>query len=135
MNATRTTLVGVILAVATTMAQAQFVKGNEAVKLLPDGTRAVKTPPMPAIRLASPCKAENPSCTAGGWLMVETRHGLQECTEYYARPGTCRASTHGAEKHHRLWIVKLKGEWMQCRRPDLTSVCVSTKALPYSEVQ
>jgi hypothetical protein len=62
--------------------------------------------------------------------MVETDKGLQECTEIYARPGTCRASTFGTEKRPRLWIVKLKGEWMQCPRPDATSGCVSTKALP-----
>jgi len=67
--------------------------------------------------------------------MVETRDGLQECTEFYARPGTCRPSTFGTEKRSRLWIVKLKGQWMQCQRPDISSVCVSTKALPYSEVQ
>jgi hypothetical protein len=62
--------------------------------------------------------------------MVETDKGLQECTEFYARPGTCRASTFGTEKRPRLWIVKLKGQWMQCPRPDAASGCVSMKALP-----
>lgn len=135
MISSRITLVAFALATCAAAAQAQFVKGNEAVRVHPNGTRTVETPPLPTIRLAAPCKAENPACIPSGWRMVETRDGLQECTEIYARPGTCRTSTYGSEKRHRLWIVKLKGQWMQCQRPDISSVCVSTKALPYSEVQ
>jgi len=116
-------------------AQAQFVKGNEAVTIHRDGSRTVETPPLPRIQLAAPCRAENPVCTGAGWLMVETNEGIQECTEFYARPGTCRASTYGREKAFRRWIVKIKGQWMQCQRPDISSTCVSTKALPYGEVQ
>ena len=67
--------------------------------------------------------------------MVETDAGLMECTEIYARPGTCRASRYGSEKRSRLWIVKTKGQWLQCQYPDLASKCVSTKALPYAAVQ
>lgn len=114
---------------------AQFVKGNEAVKLMPDGSKKVETPPLPASSLAPPCPAAKPGCAGSGWRMVETADGLRECTEIYARPGTCRPSTYGAEKRSRLWIVKTGGQWMQCPRPDLGSKCVSTKALPYSEVQ
>jgi hypothetical protein len=66
---------------------------------------------------------------------VETSEGIQECTEFYARPGTCRASTFGTEKRPRLWIVKMEGEWMQCQRPDLASKCISIRALPTSIVQ
>jgi hypothetical protein len=116
-------------------AHAQFVKGNEAVKVMPDGTKQVETPPLPGTGLAAPCLATRPGCGGGGWLMVETSDGLRECTEIYARPGTCRVSTYGAEKRSRLWIVKRSGRWMQCQRPDLASKCVSTKDLPYSEVQ
>ena len=40
-----------ILAIAalacTAAAQAQFVKGNEAVRLLPDGKKVIETPPLP----------------------------------------------------------------------------------------
>ena len=67
--------------------------------------------------------------------MVETADGLRECTEIYARPGTCRASTYGTEKRSRVWIVKSGGQWMQCQKPSLSSKCVSAKALPFSEVQ
>lgn len=67
--------------------------------------------------------------------MVETDTGLVECTEFYARPETCRASTYGVEKRSSLWIVKTKGQWMQCQYPDLTSKCVSTKSLPFDAVQ
>lgn len=119
----------------TTSAQAQFVKGNEAVKVLPEGTRKVEQPPLPVTGVVPLCKAENPGCTAGGWRMVETQQGLQECTEFYARPGTCRASTYGVEKLSRVWIVKVKGQWMQCVRPDISSQCASTKALFSTEVQ
>lgn len=114
-----------------TSAHGQFVKGNEAVSIEADGSRRVETPPLPATgTLPPPCGANKPGCTASGWLMVETTDGIKECTEFYARPGTCRASTYGVEKRPRRWIVKIKGQWMQCDRPDLGSKCVSTKALP-----
>lgn len=122
------------LAVAGT-AQAQFVKGNEAVKVMADGARHVETPPLPRATLAAPCPAVREVCTGSGWRMVETTEGLSECTEIYARPGTCRTSTYGTEKRSRLWIVKSGGQWLQCQFPDLKSKCVSTKALPYGAVQ
>ncbi|HEY9105104.1 MAG TPA: hypothetical protein VIN58_00385 [Roseateles sp.] len=134
MNIVTECLLAATLLVATS-AQAQFVKGNEAVKVLPDGTKKVETPPLPATGTIPICKAESPGCTAGGWRMVETPQGIQECTEFYARPGTCRASTYGVEKRSRVWIVKVKGQWMQCLRPDITSRCASTKALFSTEVQ
>ncbi len=125
----------VVAAALPAGAMAQFVKGNEAVRVLPDGTKKVETPPLPAATLAAPCAAEKPACTASGWRMVETADGLRECTEIYARRGTCRPSTYGTEKRPRLWIVKMRGQWMQCQLPDLNSKCVSTKALPYSAIQ
>ena len=123
-----------LLALATA-ASAQFVKGNEAVKVMPDGTKKVETPPLPSTTLGAPCAADKPACTASGWRMVETAEGLRECTEIYARPGTCRPSTFGTEKRPRLWIVKTRGQWMQCQLPDIGSKCVSTKALPHSAIQ
>jgi hypothetical protein len=125
----------VAFALASASSTAQFVKGNEAVKVMPDGTKKVETPPLPTTTLGPPCAAEKAACTASGWRMVETPEGLQECTEIYARAGSCRPSTYGTEKRSRLWIVKTKGQWMQCQLPDLGSKCVSTKALPYSAVQ
>jgi hypothetical protein len=135
MNAVRHVLALSVLALAATTAGAQFVKGNEAVKVMPDGSKKVETPPTAGALLANPCPAATPGCAGGGWKMVETPDGLMECTEVYARPTTCRSSTFGAEKRSRLWIVKTGGQWMQCQRPDLASKCVSTKALPFSEVQ
>lgn len=116
-------------------AHAQFVKGNEAVTHLPNGGVSVETPPLPKATLGRPCPALDPTCTATGWLMVETKEGIRECTEFYARPGTCRASTFGAEKRPRLWIIKSKGQWLQCERPSLESTCVSTKQLPNTVIQ
>ncbi|HEY1129961.1 MAG TPA: hypothetical protein VGF12_11190 [Roseateles sp.] len=110
--------------------QAQFVKGNEAVTIRADGSREVATPPLPSFKLGPPCQADNPGCASRGWLMLETREGLRECTEFYARPGTCRASTYGAVQRPRLWVIRVQGKWLQCPRPDVTSGCVSTKALP-----
>lgn len=135
MNHVRTLLAMATLALAADMAAAQFVKGNEAVRTMPDGSRRVETPPLPSIKLPAPCPASRATCTPSGWRMVETDEGLQECTEIYARPGTCRPSTYGIEKRPRLWIVKLRGAWMQCQFPDIASKCVSTKALPDSQVQ
>jgi hypothetical protein len=122
-------------ALLATTASAQFVKGNEAVRVMADGSRKVETPSLPTTTVVVPCAAENQACTASGWSMVETVDGLRECTEIYARPGTCRPSTFGTEKRSRLWIVKIHGQWMQCQLPDINSKCVSTKALPYSAVQ
>jgi hypothetical protein len=128
-------VVSASLAVAASAASAQFVKGNEAVRIMADGSRRVETPPLPTATLAKPCPAVNPGCAGGGWLMLETNEGLMECNEFYARPGTCRPSTYGVEKRSRLWVVKTGSQWMQCQYPDLASKCVSTKALPYGAVQ
>lgn len=113
-------------------ASAQFVKGNEAVKVMPDGTKTVETPPLPAtgpIRSTKPCAAAD-KCHGGAWLMVETGKGLMECTEAYARPGTCRASGYGSTKLLRLWVVKSGKTWLQCQLPDLASKCVDMFARP-----
>lgn len=135
MNAAVRVVVVAALGMASQVAGAQFVPGNEAVKVMADGSRKVETPPMPSGSLGAPCPAEKTACTASGWRMVETPQGLRECTEIYARPGTCRPSTYGTEKRPRLWIVKSRGQWMQCQLPDLGSKCVSTKALPFSAIQ
>ena len=135
MKIVQSLLVCAVLAAASTASLAQFVKGNEAVKVLPDGSKRVETPPLPSASLGKPCAAAQAGCAGGGWLMVETNAGLVECTEIYARPGTCRASTYGTEKRSRLWIVKSGSQWMQCQYPDLASKCVSTKSLPTSAVQ
>jgi hypothetical protein len=135
MSVIHSVLVCAALLTWSATASAQFVKGNEAVKVMPDGSKKVETPPLPAATLAAPCAASNPACTASGWRMVETPDGLLECTEIYARASTCRASTFGTEKRPRLWVVKTKGQWMQCQLPDISSKCVSTKALPYSAIQ
>jgi hypothetical protein len=123
------------LVVGSSTALAQFVKGNEAVKVMSDGTKRVDTPPLPSASLGKPCAATQAGCAGGGWMMVETTEGLKECTEIYARPGTCRASRYGVEKRSRLWIVKTGSQWIQCQYPDMASKCVSTKSLPYSAVQ
>lgn len=123
------------LVVGSSTALAQFVKGNEAVKVMPDGTKRVETPSTTGALLAKPCPAAQAGCAGGGWLMVETADGLVECTEIYARPGTCRPSTYGTEKRSRLWVMKTGGQWMQCQYPDVASKCVSTKSLPTSAVQ
>ena len=99
-------VIGAVLAIAVGDACAQYVRGNEAVKLMPDGTTRVETPPTAGAVLARPCPAAQAGCAGGGRKMVETQAGLMECTEIYARPGTCRASTFGTEKRSRLWIVK-----------------------------
>jgi hypothetical protein len=123
-----------MLTLASLAAHAQFVKGNEAVKLMPDGSRRVETPPLPR-SLPEPCPAARDGCVMAGWKMVETRQGLMECTEIYARPTTCRPSTYGTEKRFRMWIVKSGSQWMQCQHPSLTGKCVSTKELPYGALQ
>ena len=128
-------VVGAVLAASSAATFAQFVKGNEAVKVMSGGTKRVDTPPLPSASLGKPCAATQAGCAGGGWKMVETPEGLIECTEIYARPGTCRTSRYGVEKRSRLWIVKTGSQWMQCQYPDMASKCVSTKSLPYSAVQ
>ncbi len=112
-------LVGLVAALASTTAWAQFVKGNEAVTVLPDGKKKVVTPPLPSATLAAPCPAEKVVCAVSGWRMIETAEGLRECTEPFARPGTCRPSTYGTQKASRIWIVKkgalLSSEWVPYR--------------------
>lgn len=135
MKTVQTALLLATLALAAGSAGAQYVKGNEAVKVMPDGTKKVETPPLPSATLGTPCPAAKAGCAGGGWKMLEGPTGLVECTEVFARPGTCRDSTYGSEKRSRAWIVKLKGEWMQCERPDVSAKCVSLKSYPISAVQ
>lgn len=135
MKAVRHLLALVALTLAATTASAQFVKGNEAVKVMPDGTKKVETPPTAGALLAKPCPAATPGCSGGGWKMVETPEGLMECTEVYARPTTCRTSTYGSEKRSRVWVVKTGSEWKHCQYPDLGKACVSIKSLPSPAVQ
>lgn len=135
MKALNQLLAATVIALGSAPAWAQFVKGNEAVRVMPDGTKRVETPPLPSATLAAPCAATRPECTASGWRMVETKDGTSECTEIYARAATCRPSTYGVEKRPRLWIVKTRGQWMQCPLPVIDSKCVSTKSLPSRPVQ
>lgn len=142
MNSLTSAITAATLVLAGTNAWSQFVKGNEAISELPNGTVQVETPPIPKTGPASkmtPCDAEA-KCHGGAWLMVETSEGLMECTEAYARPKSCRNSTLGTTKTSRLWVVKSKGLWLQCQYPTLTSKCVNMLApppnnLPYSAVQ
>lgn len=132
----------VAMALAATTASAQFVKGNEAVKVMPDGTMRVETPPVPstgADSKAKPCAADA-GCHPGPWHMVETPAGLRECTEPLARPTTCRESTYGAKKLSRVWISKRGTTWLWCQYPDMAGKCVDMRAspplnLPVSAVQ
>jgi hypothetical protein len=114
-------------ALACLAAQAQYVKGNEAVTSTGSG-KTVMTPPVPA-SMGKVCSAAAKS-HAGAWHMVETDSGLLECTEPFARPNACRASTYGAQKLPRLWIVKVGTTWKWCQYPDLTKKCVDMFAKP-----
>lgn len=109
------------------MANAQFVKGNEAVRMQA-GKATIQTPPVPA-KAIPPCAA-NAHCHAGAWRMVETASGLMECTEPWARPTSCRPSTYGTEKLRRVWVVQRSGQWLQCQYPDLASRCTPVFARP-----
>ncbi|MBA4343288.1 MAG: hypothetical protein C0423_14225 [Methylibium sp.] len=135
MNAVLRLLALVSTALAATTAGAQFVKGNEAVQVMPDGSRMVETPPTDGALLAKPCPAAQVGCAGGGWKMVETPDGLMECSEVYARPTTCRPSTYGAEKKSRVWVVKTGAEWKHCQYPIVGTGCVSIKRLPNPAVQ
>lgn len=132
----------IALALAASAVSAQFVKGNEAVRVMTDGGNQVETAPLPTtgpIRTTKPCAAAS-GCHPGPWHLVETPDGLRECTEVYARAGTCRPSSYGTTKLARLWVVKSGGEWLQCQYPDLGSKCVKVFArppanLPFDAVQ
>jgi hypothetical protein len=122
-------------ALATSNASAQFVKGNEAVRKGPGGVSIVETPPTAGALLSDPCPALRAGCAGGGWKMVETPQGLMECTEVYARPTTCKASTFGTERKTRLWIVKAKSQWLHCQRPQIDDACAGIKRLSIATVQ
>jgi hypothetical protein len=142
MNRFHTISITLALAAFSANASAQFVKGNEAVRTSASGERLVDLAPLPSsgpIRKSKPCLAQA-GCHAGPWHMVETRDGLQECTEVYAREGTCRPSSYGTTKLSRIWVVKVSGQWLQCQYPDLGSKCIKVFAppptnLPYPAVQ
>ena len=115
-------------------AHGQYVKGNEATQ----PGKKVETPPVPS-SVSKVCEA-NAKCHAGAWRMVETDSGLMECTEPWARPGSCRTSSYGSQKLTRVWVVKRGNEWVQCQYPDLASKCTPMFArppanLPFDAVQ
>ena len=85
---------------------------------------------QPALCSRSRAPQPNRHVSGDGWKMVETKEGLMECTEIYARPTTCRPSTYGSEKRSRVWVVKVGSEWKHCQYPDIAKGCVSIKALP-----
>ena len=132
-----TILVALLGAASCASVQAQFVKGNEAVRVTAAGPK-VETPPVPA-SMGKVCPAAD-KCHAGSWHMVEVENGLVECTEPFARPTACRKSTYGSQKLSRLWIVKLGSTWKWCQFPDLKSKCTDMFArppanLPFDAVQ
>ena len=135
MNSVSTLTLAAGLLVAAAPSMAQFVKGNEAVRVAADGSKKVETPSTRGALLAKPCPADNPGCSGGGWKMVETAEGLMECTEVYARPTTCRSSTYGTEKRARVWVVKVGAEWKHCSYPDIGKACVGLRSLPSPVVQ
>lgn len=142
MNRFHTLPIVLTLVAFSTSASAQFVKGNEAVRTSNTGERLVELAPLPSsgpIRKTKPCLAQA-GCHAGPWHMVETREGLVECTEVYAREGTCRPSSYGTTKLSRIWVLKTGGQWLQCQLPDLGSKCVKVFVpppanLPFPAVQ
>lgn len=132
MNRSHPLLVMLVCTAFSANTSAQFVKGNEAVRASTTGERLVELAPLPSsgpIRKTKPCLAQA-GCHAGPWHMVETRAGLMECTEVYAREGTCRPSSYGTTKLSRIWVVKAGGQWLQCQFPDLGSKCVKVFAPP-----
>ena len=129
-----------VLAFHASLASAQFVKGNEAVRTLPDGRKRVELPPHSAGSSARRICAAEAGCHAGPWFMVETTEGLRECTETLARPTTCRESTYGSERKSRVWVAKRGSTWLWCQYPDLDKKCVDMHAkpplnLPFSAIQ
>ena len=123
------------LMLAATTVHAQFVKGDEAVRVLPDGTRKVETPPTAGALLAPPCAATTAGCSGASWKMVETVKGLMECTEIYARATTCRPSTYGSQKLARVWVVKIGTRWQHCSYPDINKGCLEINELPNPAIQ
>ena len=119
-------------ALLATTSQAQFVKGNEAVRVMPDGSKKVETPTVPTTGPASKAKpcAANAGCNPGPWHMVETSAGLRECTEPLARSTACRDPTYGAQKLSRRWIAKKGSAWLWCQYPDMATKCVDMNARP-----
>ena len=133
----RTAVVVTVTALFTHTSYAQFVKGNEAVQLSPTGKK-VETPPVPR-SVIRPCEPAA-RCHAGAWRMVETDTGLMECTETWARPKSCRASSYGAQKLPRVWVVKHDRQWFHCQYPELQSKCTPVYArppanLPFAAIQ
>lgn len=118
--------ISLLLLGLSSAASAQFVKGNEAVSAERPGNPELP----PTQRARSKVCIAGEQCLNHTWHMVETSSGLQECTEPYARPGACRASSYGSTKLSRLWVVKANGVWLHCQYPDLASKCVSIFARP-----
>ena len=111
--------IGLLLAVATTTAQAEptgpAFPGNEAVRIV-GGKRVVEAPPLTAAAqryVKGGAKLPPPSAT-GEVFMIEAPQGLMECRGTYLSDTGCVPSSLGTTKRPRLWTVKLAGAWVHC---------------------
>ena len=110
---------------------------NEAVKVLPDGTKNVELPPGPKHKGFRNIKRTTDPWPAGGRLpsfVIETDKGLIECTVRWI-DDSCREYTPGRDKRPRAWVVKHKGAWVNCPRRNSEAGCTPYHSLPTHELQ
>ncbi len=120
--------IGLLLAVATTTANAQSTgptfPGNQAVQIV-NGKRVVETPPLTAAakRFVDGGGKIAPPAPGGEVFMIEGPEALMECRGVFLSSTGCIPSTLGTSKRSRFWTVKLKGVWLHCESREPSRKC------------
>ena len=108
-------------------------QGNEAVQLMPDGTKRVETPPLPTTGPIQVDQALRRGRELPWWRLAdafETQDGLLGARKRTRDRAPAVRIDHGTTRLLRLWVVKSGGAWLQCQLPDIASRCVNMAARP-----
>lgn len=110
---------------------------NEAVRILPDGSRKVELPPGPRHKGFQNFSRTADPWPAGGRLpsfVIDTERGPLECTMRWV-DNSCRTYVPGRDRRPRAWVLKRQGTWTICPRRDSAARCTSYTGLPIHELQ
>lgn len=110
---------------------------NEAVKVLPDGTRRVELPPGPKRQGFQNIKRTADPWPAGSRLpsfVIETDKGTVECRVAWIDE-SCRDYLPGRDKRPRAWVMKQNRAWVTCPNRSSSTGCVPYYGLPVHALQ
>ena len=110
---------------------------NEAVRIMPDGSRKVELPPGPKRQAFQNIKRTADPWPTGSRLpsfVIEADRGLVECRVAWIDE-SCRDYVPGRDKRPRAWVMKRDRTWITCPKRASGDGCVPYYGLPVHELQ